>query len=278
MKTNVKLKPGLYFVSVFIISTVFYLAGAYTSFRDGDSGAHMIFLLPGLLTPFLVSLILILSSKQGDYKKEYVNRLVSLKRIRLNMLPAILFLIPIAVLISIAISLLFGGSVEQFRISEGFSFSTGFVPVLLLLLIAATFEELGWRGYAFDSLQSRYTIITASILFGVLWSLWHLPLVFVKDSYQYEILHLNFGYALNFFVAIVPLGVISSWIWLKNQKSILVAILFHLLANLWNEVFDLTQQTKCIESAVLVLFAAAIIVYDKKLFFSGKEIMGRIER
>ncbi|MBD3386011.1 CPBP family intramembrane metalloprotease [candidate division KSB1 bacterium] len=278
MKTRVNFKPGLYFATVFIISTFFYLAGAYTSFQDGDRGAHMIFLLPGLLTPFLVSLVLILSSKQSDYQKEYVNRLVSLKRIRLNMMPALLFLMPLAVLISIAISLLFGGSVEQFQISKEFSFSSGFMPVLLLLLIAATFEELGWRGYAFDSLQSRYTIFTASIFFGVLWSLWHLPLVFVKDSYQYEILHQNFAYALNFFAGIVPLGVITTWVWLKNRKSILIAILFHLLINLWNEVFALTQQTKCIESAVLVLFAVAIIIYDKKLFFSRKEILGRIDR
>ncbi len=275
MMNSVKFKPGLYFAIVFLVSYTLWFSGAYTSFQEANNGEHMFFLLPGLLTPFLVSLVMMLFSGQKDYKKEYVGRLVNLGRFRLDMLPAFLFILPVAVLISIAISTLFGGSSDQFQFSEDFSFSTGFVPVLVLLLLAATFEEMGWRGYAFDSLQSRYTIFTASLLFGILWSLWHLPLVFVKDSYQYEILHQNPGYALNFFVAIVPMGILSSWIWIKNRKSIIAAVLFHFFTNFWNEAFVMTQQTKCIETGVLTFIAIAIIVYDKDLFFARAHLVGR---
>jgi hypothetical protein len=275
MMNSVKFKPGLYFAIVFLVSYTLWFAGAYTSFQEANNGAHMYFLLPGLLTPFLVSLVMILSSGRKDYKKEYVGRLFHPGRFRLNMLPALFFILPVAVLISIAVSTLFGGSSDQFLLSEEFSFSTGFVPVLVLLLLAATFEEMGWRGYAFDSLQSRYTIFTASLLFAVLWSLWHLPLVFVKDSYQYEIFHQNPGYALNFFFAIIPMGILSSWIWIKNRKSIIAAVLFHFFINFWNEAFAMTQQAKCIETGVLSLITIAIIVYDKDLFFSRSHLAGR---
>jgi membrane protease YdiL (CAAX protease family) len=37
-------------------------------------------------------------------------------------------------------------------------------------------EELGWRGYALEPLQQRYTARTASLIIGVAWSAWHLPL------------------------------------------------------------------------------------------------------
>jgi membrane protease YdiL (CAAX protease family) len=151
-------------------------------------------------------------------------------------------------------------------------FSTGFVPVLLLLLLAATFEELGWRGYAFDSLEKRYTYFTASIIFSILWSLWHVPLSFVQDSYQYEIFQENIWYGLNFYVSIIPLGVIISWVCLKNQKSILAAILFHFIINMSQEALAITQQTKAIETVVLTVVAVLIVIIDRELFFSKKHL------
>ena len=179
---------------------------------------------------------------------------------------------PLSVLLSVVLSLPFGGSLLQFQFSEGFSFSSGFVPVLLILLLAASFEELGWRGYAFDSLQSRYTYFTASLLFSILWSLWHFPLLFVKDSYQYEIFHENVWFAVNFFISIIPMGIIISWICIKNRKSILAAILFHFIINISQEILNITQMTKCIETVVLIGVAVAIIVLDKKMFFSTEHL------
>jgi membrane protease YdiL (CAAX protease family) len=156
---------------------------------------------------------------------------------------------------------------EQFTLAEGFSFSTGFVPVLLLLLMAATFEELGWRGYAFDSLQSKLGNFKATLLFSILWSLWHLPLIFVVDSYQYEIFRQNPWFGINFLASIVPLGFIISWMCMKNRKSVLSAILFHFIVNMSQEMFAITQETKCIQSFVLLILSALIVYYDRDLFF-----------
>ncbi len=181
-----KYKPRIYFIATFIATYCFWLAGAYASFHDDKSGMYMLFMLPGLMAPFLISLVMIFKSKDPDLINDFVNRLINIRLIRLKMLPALLLIMPLTVLTSIVLSLPFGGSFSQFQFAEGFSFSSGFVPALLLLLIAAGFEELGWRGYAFDSLQSRYTYFKASVVFSILWSLWHFPLIFVNNSYQYE--------------------------------------------------------------------------------------------
>ena len=275
MISNYKYKPLLYFSMTFLVTYTLWFAGAYVSFQD-ESGLYMLLMLPGLMAPFLISLVLILTSKNSDLKKDFVNRLINLRLIQPKMLPTLVLIMPLTVLASIFLSLPFGGSISQFQFAEGFSFSTGFVPVLFLLVLAATFEELGWRGYAFDSLQSRYNYFTASIIFSILWSLWHFPLIFLNNSYQYEIFHENIWFGVNFFVSIIPMGVIISWFCIKNGKSVIAAILFHFIVNMSQEMLEITQITKCIETVVLTVIVVAIIVKDKEMFFSKEHLTGRV--
>lgn len=268
MISNYNYNPKVYFAATFIVTYVLWFIGAYVSFQDDKNGLYMLLMLPGLMAPFLISLFMIFRSNNPDLKKDYINRLTNLKLIQPKNLPLFFLIMPLSVLVSILISLPFGGSMSQFQFAEGFSFSSGFVPVLLLLLLAASFEELGWRGYAFDSLQSRNSNFKASIIFGVLWSLWHFPLIFVNNSYQYEIFHENIWFGVNFFASIIPLGIIISWICIKNGKSIPAAILFHFVVNMSQEILNISQMTKCIETVVLIVVAAIIIAFDKEMFFS----------
>lgn len=276
MISNYKYKPLFYFSMTFLATYALWFAGAYVSFQDDKSGLFMLLMLPGLMVPFLISLVMILTSKNSDLKKEFVNRLINPRLIQLKVLPVLFLIMPLSVLASIFLSLLFGGSISQFQFAEGFSFSSGFVPVLLILILAAGFEELGWRGYAFDSLHSRYNYLMASIIFGILWSLWHFPLMFVNNSYQYEIFHENIWFGVNFFVAIIPMGVIISWICIKNGKSIIAAILFHFIVNMSQEMLEMTQITKCIQTVVLIVVVVAIIAIDKEMFFSKEHLTGRV--
>lgn len=262
--------PKLYFITTFITTYAFWFAGAWVSFQDGISGLYMLIMLPGMMAPFIISAVMIATSKNADLKKDFINRLINPRLIQLKMLPAFLLIMPLSVLASIALSLPFGGAVSQFQFAEGFSFSSGFVPVLLLLILAASFEELGWRQYGFDSLQSRYNLFTASIIFSILWSLWHFPLIFVNNSYQYEVFHQSVWFGMNFFVSIIPMGVIISWICIKNRKSVIAAILFHFMINMSQEMWAISQTTKCIETVVLAVVAAAIVVLDQEMFFHGR--------
>ncbi|TGE34845.1 CPBP family intramembrane metalloprotease [Desulfosporosinus fructosivorans] len=266
-----KYNPKVYFVTTFIITYALWFAGAYVSFQDDISELYMLFMLPGLMAPFLISLGMIATSKDSDLKRDFLNRLINPRLIQLKMLPAFLLIMPLSVLASIVLSLPLGGSISQFQFADGFSFSSGFVPVLLLLLLAASFEELGWRGYAFDSLQSRYNLLTASIMFSIIWSLWHLPLILVNNSYQYEIFHESIWFGVNFYVSIIPMGVIISWICIKNRKSVIAAILFHFIANMSQEILAMSQTTKCIETVVLAVVVAVIVILDKEMFFPIKK-------
>jgi len=277
MKKSHHYRPLVYFSLAFLTTFAFWFAGAYVSFLDNANGLHMLLLLPGMIAPFIIALIMTFTAKDATIKRDYINRLFNPRLFQWRTLPVFIFLMPLAVLTSIVLSLPFGGSLAQFQPADGFSFSSGFVPVLLLLLMAATFEELGWRGYAFDSLQSRYTFFTASLIFGILWSLWHFPLIFVQDSYQYEIFNENVWFGVNFFVGIVPLGIIVSWFCIKNRKSMLAAIAFHFIINMSQEMLAISQVTKCIETFVLTGVVIAIVLYEKELFFSKDHLIETVK-
>jgi uncharacterized protein len=267
MSTRYAYKPGLYFGLTFLVTYALWALAYYVN-AQGAKGLSILVGIAGMLIPFVISLIMIFSSGNPALKQDFINRLINLGLIQPKMLPTFFLIMPLSVVAAILLSLPFGGSPAQFQIAGGFSFSTGAVPVLLFLALAACFEELGWRGYGFESLQSRYTYLTAALIFSLLWSIWHIPLIFAEGQYAYELWNQNIWYAVNYFVSFIPLGIIVSWLCIKNHKSILAAVLFHFLINIFQELFSITQTTKSIETLVLAAVAICIVIYDKDLFFS----------
>ncbi|MES9969219.1 MAG: type II CAAX endopeptidase family protein [Candidatus Thiodiazotropha sp.] len=255
-----------YFLAVFAGTFLFWGVGSYMSFSPDWADYFMLPMLLGLMIPAIVATLFIWRQPTSEMKHDFIRRLLSVRLIRPGIFLLSLALMPLSVVLSILVSLGFGGSIEQFQVSEAFSFSTGFVPVLALLFLAAVFEELGWRGYGFESLEKGRSFLTASLIFGVFWSLWHLPLLWVNHSYQYEIYQQSPWYAANFFLGTMVMGVIVSWVCHVNQRSILVAILFHFVINLSQEMLSMTQQTKSIQTFVLMGFALVIIINQWSLF------------
>ena len=255
-----------YFLSVFVGTFLFWGVGVYMSFSPDWMDYYMLPMLLGLMMPAIIAVVFIWRHPVSEMKHDFIQRLVDVRLIRFGAFLFSLTIMPLSVVFSILISLVFDGSAEQFRVSEDFSFSTGFVPVLALLFMAAVVEELGWRGYGFESLEKGRSFLAASLIFGVLWSLWHLPLVWVNHSYQYEIYLQSPWYAVNFFLSTAVLGVIVSWVCHINQRSILVAILFHYIVNLSQEMLSMTQQTKAIHTIVLIGFVLVIVMSHKALF------------
>jgi membrane protease YdiL (CAAX protease family) len=255
-----------YFLAVFGSTSLFWGVGSYMSFNPEWVDYYMFPMLLGLMMPAVVAMVMISLQPFSGMKRDLLQRLVSYRLIQPGVFLLSLALMPLSVILSILISLAFGGSTEQFLLSEGFSFRSGFLPVLALLFLAALFEELGWRGYGFESLERGRSFLAASLIFGVIWSLWHLPLLWVNHSYQYEIYQQSPWYALNFFLGTAVLGVIISWVCRINQRSILVAILFHFVVNLSQEMLSMTQQTKSIQTFVLIGIALVIIQTQWSLF------------
>jgi len=260
-------KPIKYFILTFLFSWIFWVTGAYLSYYKDEYSTYVLFLLFGLGVPFTISLLFILSSNDQSTIFLFLKKLFDFRMIKLSTLPKLFLIMPATMFFSILISLLFGESTEQFQFSEGFSFSARFFSIVILLLLAAAFEEIGWRSYAMDSLLVNRNYFKATLIFGLLWSLWHLPLFFVKDYYHYDLVQENLLFAVNFLISVIPLAFILSWVFKENNSSILAAIIFHFFINVTQEAFKVTQITKMIETIILIILAAIIVFQNQEMFF-----------
>jgi membrane protease YdiL (CAAX protease family) len=97
-----------------------------------------------------------------------------------------------------------------------------------MLIGGALAEELGWRGFALDRLQARWSPLVASLGLGVVWAVWHLPLFALRGTAQAELGLVSGGAAL-FLVCIVAQSVLFTWIVNHTRQSILAALVLHFL-------------------------------------------------
>jgi membrane protease YdiL (CAAX protease family) len=102
------------------------------------------------------------------------------------------------------------------------------VPAFLYLLVTLLGEEIGWRGYALPRLLRVQNELGASLVLGVFWGIWHLPLAWAP-SLQAAIVHLPFGW---FMVDIIATSILYTFVFVNTKKSLLIALLFHTANNL----------------------------------------------
>jgi uncharacterized protein len=100
------------------------------------------------------------------------------------------------------------------------------VAVLATLTGGQAGEELGWRGHALPRLASRFGLRTASLIIGVVWAVWHLPLFFWFP--QADTYHQSFP---TYLVGVVALSVAMTWLYARTEGSLFLMMLMHSAIN-----------------------------------------------
>jgi hypothetical protein len=108
---------------------------------------------------------------------------------------------------------------------NGTLFLTQLVSFLPLLILGPLSEEIGWRGYALPRLQTRWNALTSSVIIGVVWGLWHLPLFMMVGTSQHE-LGIPF---IGFLLIMSANSLFYTWLYNNTQQSLWSAILLHWL-------------------------------------------------
>ncbi len=99
------------------------------------------------------------------------------------------------------------------------------VPIFVMMLFSNVWEEIGWRGFALPRLQERYNDLMIAFIMGILWSLWHLPLMLNPSS---PMAGLPWAGELIFSLA---LTIIYTWLYLHTGGSLLFVSIFHAMSN-----------------------------------------------
>jgi uncharacterized protein len=118
-------------------------------------------------------------------------------------------------------------------------------------------EEIGWRGYALDAMQARWSALTASLLLGVAWALWHGPLFFIGGYYGAT----GPPDPLHFTLALLVHSVLYTWIYNHTGRSVLVAILFHFMINFVGMLVEGVPRVEWTRTGFAAVVAMAVVVY-----------------
>lgn len=83
-------------------------------------------------------------------------------------------------------------------------------------------EEPGWRGFALPRLQAAHGPLAGSLILGVLWALWHLPLFWTGVWTPPTIPNI-----VMFILMITALTVVMTWVFNNAKGSLLITMLMH---------------------------------------------------
>ena len=263
-------RPWLFFFMAYLFTWIFWIPAAFTS---ENAGAAL--MLIGLLAPAVVSTVFTLRSGSDVLKKDLKNKIIGFYKVRwLNVLLGVIIFAVIIVL-TIFLSTLFGQSLSQFSFTDDFSFTgVGIAGAFVMVTLASIIEEVGGKGYCEDSIGNYMNWFWESLLFGALWSFWHIPLLFIRGTYQAGLMA-NPLYVINFFVSGIPLGYIITWVYLASDRSILACMIFHMFVNFMQEKIAMTPETKCVETIVVTAVAVVIVLTNREMFF-GTSHVGRL--
>lgn len=265
-----KYRPVLFFVLTYFFTWIFWIPAIYV-----PESISPVLMLLGLLAPAVVSTVFVILSGSDALKQDLKNKIVGFYKVKwLNVIWAVIVFL-IVIVCSVLLSLLFGQSLNQFAFVEDFSFTgVGIAGAFITITLASIIEEIGWKGYCEDSIGNYMNWFWESLIFGVLWSFWHFPLIFIHGTYQAGLM-VNPLFVINFFVSSIPMGFVITWVYLVSERSILACIIFHFFVNFLQEKIAMTPETKCVETIVITLVTAIIVLTNKDMFFETRHV-GRL--
>lgn len=103
-------------------------------------------------------------------------------------------------------------------------------PVLaLVFFVSGAFEQVGWMGYAYEPLQRRYHALTAALILGAVWAVWHfVPLVQAGRAP---------GWIVWWTLGTVAVRVLMAWLFNHTNHSVAATILMQVMLNVGVAVF-----------------------------------------
>ena len=140
----------------------------------------------------------------------------------------------VAVLVGVPASLLLAtfllpGAVPG-AVVPGLVVLVAYVPQLAIQVFTSGLaEEPGWRDFALPRLQHRYGAVPGTLVLGVLWGTWHLPLFLTASWGGWP--DLAWSKPVEFVVGCVAVSIVMTWVFNRTGRGLPLMILFHASIN-----------------------------------------------
>lgn len=219
--------PWDFFIFTYVCTWFFWI-GAYVIAGNSDPISTLVdapplmllFILLGGMGPFIAAMTLTIR-KQGKQGLIVLWKSGWNVKIGWQWLLFIIVFIPLTRILSLSIA---GSGVSFDAFNQPLTLVIG--AVFLYLLGGPLTEEYGWRGYALPRLLEKFSSVNATIILGLFWLFWHLPLFFIPGTSQQTFIPFM-PFALN----LMAIAIIMTWLFIKTGGSVFAAIAFHFFVN-----------------------------------------------
>jgi membrane protease YdiL (CAAX protease family) len=172
----------------------------------------------------------------------------SIVRMRVGMRWYSILLLPPAAVLAVLLTL-------KMLVSPAFAPNHFFLGVAFGIP-AGFLEEIGWTGFAFPRMQARLGTLQAGVLLGLLWSVWHLPVIDFLGAASPHGTYLPLFF-LSFATAMTAMRVLIGWIY-QNTQGILLAQFMHISSTGALVIFGPFRVTPGQETAWYFTYGAAL--------------------
>jgi membrane protease YdiL (CAAX protease family) len=146
---------------------------------------------------------------------------------------------------------------------------------IICVLFGGGQEEIGWRGYIMPILENKYGYIIGSLILGIIWTFWHIPLFFIPGTIQSQI---------NFFcymLLLIGYSYFFSWIINLSKNKLLSGLLVHGTVNAFLELFPpVVNEANNPQIRLWILsistFVIGLIIVIKRTMKHKSHLIGRI--
>ncbi|MBY9016115.1 MAG: CPBP family intramembrane metalloprotease [Candidatus Lokiarchaeota archaeon] len=114
--------------------------------------------------------------------------------------------------------LLLGGEAPG---NPGLTWGLILITVINTLINGPLSEEAGWRGFALPRLESRFSALISSIILGIIWASWHIPLYFIEPRMPFYI----------FIILVLVITILMTWSYNSTNGSLIITVIFHFSFN-----------------------------------------------
>jgi membrane protease YdiL (CAAX protease family) len=158
--------------------------------------------------------------------------------------------------------LLLPGAPSAFHVPGLFWLICPIVFLTVLVFGGPLGEEPGWRGFALPRLQQRSGPLVGTLLLGVLWGVWHLPLFLFIPGFH----DAGTGFVgilvpfVEFVISIIAMAVIITWVFNNIRGSLLLAILLHASINTAFGVLPMLFPSLPVTLMTVGLYSALVVM------------------
>jgi len=132
---------------------------------------------------------------------------------------------------------------------------------LFILIVVALGEEPGFRGFALPRLLEGRSALSASLILGVLHTIWHLPLFITGEDA-----------AIPTTMIIISGAILNTWLFNNTNGSVFIAMFLHASVNLWVDIFNPFFSATDVQKMTVWLAVAYVVLAILLPVFAAREL------